>query len=118
MPDTPVAGREGDPYPSDMEARVTILEHIAQRNAATFERMERQFERMDQRFEQADRRSDQAVDRMDRRFEAFEHRLDQFMLEHRAEFRWLFGVMLAGFGTMLAAFGGLLGAMAHGFHWL
>jgi hypothetical protein len=100
MPDTPVVGREGGPYPSDMEARVTILEHIAQRNAATFERLDRRFEASD------------------RRFEAFEHRLDQFILEHRAEFRWLLGIMLAGFGTMLAAFGGLLGAMAHGFHWL
>lgn len=52
------------------------------------------------------------------RFESLERRLDSMAQEHRADFRWLLGVMLAGFGTMLAGFGGLLGVMAHGFHWL
>ncbi|HEX5327941.1 MAG TPA: hypothetical protein VFW75_14835 [Acetobacteraceae bacterium] len=55
---------------------------------------------------------------LDRRFESLERRLDSMAQEHRADFRWLLGVMLAGFGTMLAGFGGLLGVMAHGFHWL
>jgi hypothetical protein len=38
--------------------------------------------------------------------------------EERADFRWLLGVMLAGFTTLLGAFGAMLGVMAHGFHWL
>lgn len=69
-----------------MEARVSVLEHIAQTNAA-------------------------ALERIDRRFDQLERRFDQMAAEHRADFRWLLGIMLAGFG-------GLLGVMAHGFHWL
>jgi hypothetical protein len=50
--------------------------------------------------------------------ERFERRLDVQSAEHHAEFRWLLGVMLAGFTTLLGAFGAMLGVMAHGFHWL
>jgi hypothetical protein len=50
--------------------------------------------------------------------ERMERRLDQMGAEQRADFRWLLGVMLAGFGTMIGLFGGLLGVMAHGLHWL
>jgi hypothetical protein len=78
---------------------VTVLEHIARADAATFERNERRF------------------DAIDRRFEALERRLDAIIQEHRADFRWLVGIMLAMFGTMIAGFGGILGVMAHGFHW-
>ena len=96
------------------EARVTVLEHIARANAVTFERIERRFEAIDRRFEAVDRR----FDGVDRRFEAVERRLDTIIQEHRADFRWLVGIMLAMFGTMIAGFGGILGAMAHGFHWI
>ena len=43
--------------------------------------------------------------------ERIERRMDALAAEHRSDFRWLLGTMLAGFGA-------LLGAMAHGFHWL
>jgi hypothetical protein len=76
-----------------MESRVTALEHIAQTTAATLERPERHFEAIEQRFEAIDRR------------------IYTLTSEHRADFRWLLGIMLGGFGTML-------GVMAHGFHWL
>ena len=114
MPDTPVERGATGPYPGDMEARVTVLEHIARANAVTFERIERRFEAIDRRFEAVDRR----FDGVDRRFEAVERRLDTIIQEHRADFRWLVGIMLAMFGTMIAGFGGILGAMAHGFHWI
>ena len=107
MPGTPVERSASRPYPGDLEARVTVLEHIARANAATFERIERRFDAIDRRFEA-----------VDRRFEALERRLDAIILEHRADFRWLVGIMLAMFGTMIAGFGGILGVMAHGFHWI
>jgi hypothetical protein len=100
MPDTAVERTASGPYPGDLEARVTVLEHIARADAATFERIERRF------------------DAIDRRFEALERRLDAIIQEHRADFCWLVGIMLAMFGTMIAGFGGMLGAMAHGFHWI
>lgn len=59
-----------------------------------------------------------ALDRIDRRFDGVERRLDSLATEHRSDFRWLLGVMLAGFGTMLTGGLGLLGVMARGFHWL
>jgi hypothetical protein len=92
VPDTLEQGGGGR-YPPDMENRVTALEHIARIIAATLERLERRFEAVD------------------RRFEGIDHRIDALTSEHRADFRWLLGVMLGGFGTML-------GVMAHGFHWL
>ncbi|HST76000.1 MAG TPA: hypothetical protein VLJ20_11560 [Acetobacteraceae bacterium] len=76
-----------------MEARVAVLEHIAQTTAAGIERLERRFDLL-----------------------AAEQRAD--MRDIRTDFRWLFGVMLAGFVALLGAFAGLLGVMAHGFHWL
>jgi hypothetical protein len=83
-----------------MDARVAVLEQIARTTAATLERLERRFEAID------------------RRFEAIDRRIDALTAEHRADFRWLLGVMLGGFATMLGGFGAMLGAMAHGFHWL
>jgi hypothetical protein len=47
-----------------------------------------------------------------------ERRIDTLAAEHQADFRWLLGVILAGFATMLGAYGAMLAAMAHGFHWL
>ncbi len=92
MPDTLEPG-SGGRYPPDMESRVTALEHLARSTAATLERIERKF------------------DAIDRRFEVIDRRIDALASEHRADFRWLLGVMLGGFGAML-------GVMAHGFHWL
>ena len=91
--DTPVAPPVGGPYPPGMEARVAVLEETARHTVSTLERLDRRF------------------DAIDRRFDALE-------AQHRADFRWLLGVMLGGFASMLGAFGALLGVMAHGFHWL
>jgi hypothetical protein len=50
--------------------------------------------------------------------ERIERRLDLQVAAQRSDFRWLLGVILAGFATMLGAYGAMLAAMAHGFHWL
>ena len=92
MPDT-LEPASGGRYPTDMESRVTALEHIARTTAATLEWLER-------------------------RFEAIDRRIDALTSEHRADFRWLLGVMLGGFTAMLGGFTAMLGVMAHGFHWL
>jgi hypothetical protein len=86
MPDTPIAPPGGAAYPADMEGRVAVLEQIARASTASSERIER-------------------------RFDAMERRLDALSAEHRADFRWLLGLILAQTGA-------LLGVMAHGFHWL
>jgi hypothetical protein len=83
-----------------MESRVAILEQIARNTSAALERIDRRF------------------DAIDRRFEAIDRRFDTLSAEHRADFRWLLGVMLGGFAAMLGGFGAMLGVMAHGFHWL
>lgn len=44
--------------------------------------------------------------------------LERIEREQRSDFRWLLGIMLAGFTAMLGTFGTMLAAMAHGFHWL
>jgi hypothetical protein len=89
-----------------METRVAILEHIVQTTAATLERIERRFDAVDGRFAA-----------IDRRFEAMDRRLDAIASEHHASFRWLLGVMLAGWGSVLGVLGAMFGLMAHGFHW-
>jgi len=76
-----------------MESRVAVLEQIARNTSATLERI-------------------------DRRFDAIDRRFDALSAEHRADFRWLLGVVLGGFAAMLGGFGAMLGVMAHGFHWL
>jgi hypothetical protein len=38
--------------------------------------------------------------------------------ESRADYRWLLGIMLAGFAMTTTGFAGILAVMAHGFHWL
>ena len=76
-----------------MEARVAVLEHIAQTTAAGIDRVERRLELI-----------------------AAEQRAD--MRDIRTDFRWLLGIMLGGFAALLGAFAGLLGVVAHGFHWL
>jgi hypothetical protein len=76
-----------------MEARVAVLEHIAQTTAAGIDRLERRFDLL-----AAGQRAD--------------------MRDIRADFRWIIGIMLGGFVAVLGAFAGLLGVVAHGFHWL
>jgi hypothetical protein len=99
VPDTPVEPAGGGRYSSDMETRVAILEHIARTTIAALERLERRF------------------DTVDHRFELMERRLDRIETEHHASFRWLLGVMLAGWGSVLGVLGAMFGLMAHGFHW-
>ncbi len=50
--------------------------------------------------------------------ERIERRLDMQAAAQRSDFRWLLGVMLAGFTTLLGAYGAMLAAMVHGVHWL
>ena len=83
-----------------MASRVTALEHIARTTAATLDRLERRFEAIGRRFE--------AIDRC----------IDALTSEHRANFRWLLGIMFGGFTAMLGGFRAMLRVMAHGFHWL
>jgi tetrahydromethanopterin S-methyltransferase subunit G len=64
------------PYDSGMEARVAVLEHIAQTTAA-------------------------GIERIDRRLEGLERRIDAVNSEQRADYRWLLGIMLGGFAAML-----------------
>jgi hypothetical protein len=93
MPDTPVEPSGSGRYPADMESRVAVLEQIARTTSASLERIERR------------------LDAMEGRFAGIDRRFDALNSEHRADFRWLLGIMLGGFGAML-------GVMAHGFHWL
>ena len=106
MPDTPIEPTGGRRYPIEMETRVAILEHIAQTTMDTLARIERRFDLIDRRFEAIDRR----FEAIDRRFEVVDRRMD-------ANFRWLLGVMLAGWGSVLGVLGAMFGLMAHGFHW-
>ena len=140
MPDLPVEPAGPDRYPADMETRVTVLEQIARSTTASLERMERGMEAqraetraLQERIErgmEAQRAETRALqERMERGMEAqrtetralqerLERRIDLLAAAQRSDFRWLLGIMLAGFTTMLGAFGAMLGVIAHGFHWL
>ena len=100
MPDTPVEPTGSGRYPADMESRVAVLEQIARSTAASLERIERRLDAMEGRFTG-----------LEGRFTGIDRRFDALNSEHRADFRWLLGLMLAQTGA-------LLGVMAHGFHWL
>ena len=100
MPDTPIEPPGGGRYPADMESRVAVLEQIARTTAATLERIERRLDAMEGRFTG-----------LEGRFTGIDRRFDALNSEHRADFRWLLGLMLAQTGA-------LLGVMAHGFQWL
>jgi uncharacterized coiled-coil protein SlyX len=86
-----------EPRIGGLEVRVAVLEQIATDTRLILERMDKRLDRMDERLEN--------------RFDRMDDRLMAIDAHHRADFRWLLGLMLAGFA-------GLLGAMAHGFHWL
>jgi hypothetical protein len=129
MPDMPVDFFPSPPYPSGMEARIAVLEHIAKTTAATLERLEQRqdhlLDRMDRRFDSMEAKFDaidrkfEGVDRrfetMDRKFEAKFEIMDQrwvtLSVHHRQDFLWLIAIQVA-------TVGGLLTAMARGFHWL
>jgi len=89
---------------NDLPSRVAVLEQIARSTEAGLLRIENRLDRMDARFERMDARLDRMDGRIDTRF-------DTLTNNQRGDFRWLLGIMLAGFT-------GLLGVMAHGFHWL
>lgn len=107
MPDTPVEPSGSGRYPADMESRVAVLEQIARTTVASLERIEHRFDTLESRFTAMDGR----FTGLESRFAAVDRRFDALSSEHRADFRWLLGLMLAQTGA-------LLGVMAHGFHWL
>ncbi len=132
MPDLPVEPSGPSRYPADMESRVAVLEQIARTTTEGLAQIVRGMEVLRAEFraqqDQLERRMDMLAAKQealaaDLRSLAADQRAlaaDQRALatEQRADFRWLLGVMLAGFTMLLGAFGAMLGVMAHGFHWL
>jgi hypothetical protein len=140
VPDVPVEPTSPGRYPSDMESRVAVLEQIARSTTAALERIERGLdiqradyrglqERLERGMDVQRAESRALEERLGRRLdiqqaesrsvqERLERRIDVLAADQRSEFRWLLGIMLAGFGTLLGALGAMLGVMAHGFHWL
>lgn len=104
MPDQPVEPSNPGRYPGEMESRVAVLAQIARTTTASLEQIMRGMET-----QRAEARALQ--DRLERR-------IDMLAADQRSDFRWLVGVMLAGFTTLLGALGAMLGVMAHGFPWL
>ena len=98
MPDTSIEPSGAGRNPADMESGVAVLQQIARTTAASLERIERRLDAMEGRFPGLEGRSTGT----DRRF-------DTLASEHRADFRWLLGLMLAQTGA-------LLGVMTHGVH--
>jgi hypothetical protein len=76
LPDIPVEPFGGGRYPSEMEAKVAVLEQIARTTAAALERIER-------------------------RMDTFDRRFDGLVTEQRSDFRWLLGMMLGTTGALL-----------------
>jgi hypothetical protein len=126
MADGPIEPEAAGDYPSDMEARVAVLEQIARTTAAALDRIERRLdtsvERIEQRLDRAEAASRAEFHRIEQRFDQteagnraefqrIETRLGAIEANARADYRWVLGIMLGGFA-------GLLGVMAHGFHWL
>ncbi len=116
MPDTPVEARGAAPYPSDMEARVGVLEEIAVATKSAIERLDRRIDNVENELRQF--RSEVTAEFHGLRAVEFHGLRADIMseframrAEHRADFRWIVGL---GLGTA----GALLVVMAHGFHWL
>ena len=130
MPDLPVEPSGPSRYPADMESRVAVLEQIARTTTEGLAQIVRGMEVLRAEFraqqDQLERRMDMLAAKQealaaDLRSLAADQRAlaaDHPLTEQRADFRWLLGVMLAGFTMLLGAFGAMLGVMAHGFHWL
>jgi len=108
MADGPIEPDAAGDYPSDMEARVAVLEQIARTTVTVLDRIERRLETSVDRIEQRLDRAE-ASGRAD--FQRIETRLGAIEANARADYRWVLGIMLGGFAS-------LLGVMAHGFHWL
>jgi hypothetical protein len=86
-----------------------------------FEVIDRRFDAVDMRFDGIDKRLDgidKRLDTADRRFESVDRRIDVLVAGRQADFRWILGVMFAGFSATIGGFATMLGVMAHGFHWL
>ena len=104
---------------TDLPERVATLEQLARDTAATLAdiRGELRGMRTDSRADIAGLRTDLRADiaglRTDLRADiaGLRTELADGRREHRSDFRWLLGIMLAGLA-------GTLGVMAHGFHWL
>ena len=111
MPDLPVDPSGPGRYPGDMESRVAMLGQIARTTTEGLAQIVRGMEAQRAEFRTLE-------DRLGRRIDLLAADQRALAAEHRADFRWLLGVMLAGFTTLLGAFGAMLGVMAHGFHWL
>ncbi len=87
-----------------MESRVAVLEQIARTTTECLAQIVRGIEGQRAEFRALE-------DRLGRRIDLLAADQRALAAEHRADFRWLLGVMLGGFSA-------LLGVMAHGFHWL
>ena len=107
MPDSPGDHRGDDPYPSDMEARLRVLEEIAAGTKAAIEglRAEMYGLRAEMKAGMNGLRADLKDDLRGMRLELTALRSDQ-----RADFRLLISLIIAISGAGL-------GIMAHGFHW-
>ena len=112
MPDTPIAGGDGRDYPSDMEARVRVLEEIAAGTKAMLAEL-----RTEQRAGFAELRTEQRAGfaelRAEQRAGFAEVRAEQRAAEQRRErdFRITFGAIIT---TTL----GLAFLIARTAHWL
>jgi hypothetical protein len=107
MPDSPVEHGGDAPYPSDMEARVRVLEEIAARQDRRLDDLfaELRAFRSEAFAELRAMRVSHQADFKDLRSEFNDLRSSQ-----ESEFRWLLGLILGLSGAGLAL-------MAHGFHW-
>jgi hypothetical protein len=100
MPDGPVEQHGDAPYPSDMEARVRVLEEIAARQ---------------------DRRLDDLLAELRAFRSEMVSELRAMRASHEADFRDLRSLQTSDFHWLLGLTVGIAGAglalMAHGFHW-
>ncbi len=119
MADGPIEPDAAGDYPSDMEARVAVLEQIARTTVTTLDRIERRLDAFETNTRNDLRQIQADLKQLDTGIHADMKQLDggiradmrQLQGDARADFRWLLGVVLG-------ASAGLLGVMAHGFHWL
>jgi hypothetical protein len=130
MADGPIEPDTAGDYPSNMEARVAVLEQMACATLTTLDRIERRLEafetntRNDLRQIQTDMRQLETSLRTGMRELEISVRIGMKELETglRAEMRQLRGNARADFrlvrGIALGGFAGLLSLMAHKLHWL
>ena len=68
-------------------------------------------------YEQRMTRVETTLTNMDETLKDVKTEMRAMRSEFKTDFRWLAGIMLAGFGLTLGGFGALFGLMAHGFKW-